>query len=120
MVYCKTYTDKIENIQTFFNYFNYRCGFHPADYNESRNTHNIFTLEERRHQLDIKFMYGIMCGPVDSSTLTFRLLYLYTPLRQTRHTPRFHTDSFYSQYATNSAINRFKTTCYYFASQKVF
>jgi hypothetical protein len=101
----------IERIQKIFvKHLSFRQRIRLDSYMDSINHFKMDTLESRRVLLDMRFLYDIMRGGVDSFYLTGSIS-IHVPLpRRTRRNVPFHVDTFSSNYTRNSVINRLLET----------
>lgn len=106
-----TYIKNIEKIQKkFLKHLSYRDHRAFTDYIDSCNFYHLLTLENRRHLVDMLFLYKICNGKIDSIELVSKILNLCAPSTRTRHTKLFNCKFVRSNYAQNSIIYRLQKT----------
>lgn len=109
VVWCPQYAVHIARIEKLQNKFlkslDYRTGNRFIDYQTSAKRYNIDSLVSRRVFLDEVFLYKIINGNIDSSSL-LQLINFSVPRISSRYKETFYCDRSSTSYAKNTFIRR--------------
>lgn len=107
----KCHISRIERVQRkFLNALDYRMGKGYSSYLKTLACHNLLSLEKRRTQFDVMFLFKIIHCHVDSPSLLGNISFK-VPRRNARHQKLFSVPFSRTKYYANSYLNRCLNYC---------